>query len=225
MKGCKDLVTNFTWRLLMYWTIWTHNISTSCSIVMVIYMTHVTWSNSWQHDNRFELCWLRKQFSFLFISFPHSGVFCVFFSWPVKHECFNISNYFSSVWKKVFMDLFYWNLFLHLPLSEHSGLLLCVCCARSFSPVRRVCCCPILLQPPTQVVTGFLKAVLMQDDVPHLKRALSQLLRSYHLDVHVLGLRFATWFYESLENFRRWNLQNRNGQISVTIWGMYLEID
>ena len=100
MKGCKDLVTNFTWRLLMYWTIWTHNISTSCSIVKVIYMTHVTWSNSRQHDNRFKLWWFRKQLSFLFISFPHSGVFRIFFSMPVKHECFNISNYFSSVWKK-----------------------------------------------------------------------------------------------------------------------------
>ena len=193
-------------------------------------MTHVTWSNSRQHDNRFKLWWFRKQLSFLFISFPHSGVFCVFFSRPVKHECFNISNYFCSFWRKLFMDLFYWNLFLHLPLSEHSGLLLCVCCARSFSPVRRVCCCPILLQPPTQVVTGFLKAVLMQDDVPHLKRALSQLLRSYHLHVHVLGLRFAMWFYEVSGQRLVWTKVRTGGnthgasnfnEIKKSIWASY----
>ena len=93
-----------------------------------------------------------------------------------------------------------------LPLPEHPGLLLGVGGPGCLPPVWGVGGSPVLLQPPTQVITSILQAVLVQDDVPHLQGALRQLLGSHHLHVHVLCLGFTTRFYESLENFGRRNL-------------------
>jgi len=60
---------------------------------------------------------------------------------------------------------------------------------------------PVLLEPAAQVLAGLLQAVLMEDDVPHLQRALRQLLGRHHLHVHVLGLRLAAGLDEALEDF------------------------
>ena len=101
---------------------------------------------------------------------------------------------------------------------EHSRLLLLRPSPVSLAPhaphgvrprhVRGVGRGPVLLQPGAQVLARLLEVVLVQDDVPHLQRALRQLLSRHHLHVHVLGLRLSPGFDKSLENFWRGYLIN-----------------
>merc|ERR1712001_141159 len=73
--------------------------------------------------------------------------------------------------------------------------------------LRRMSCSPVFLKPPTKVVAGLLKAVFVEDDIPHLKWALGKLLSSHHLHVHVLRLRLAARLHQTLQNLWRGDLQ------------------
>ena len=109
---------------------------------------------------------------------------------------------------------------------------------------------PVFLQPATKVITGLFQTegqevlthfflyihrsdnnssdkipVLVEDDVPHLERALSKFLSRHHLHVHVLRLRLAARLDQTLQHLGQFTLSEFKLYDARNLGGGDLQVD